>query len=160
MRTVVGPVAKARGSVVAPECPQKAVEGRDTLAEGHGRKSAAVREQAILALLTERTLPKAAARCGVSERTLRRWQTEDTAFKTEYETARIATFQAGMGRIQMLVGQAVNTLEDLLAATESPSVRLGAARTIAEIGIHQHEADTILRKLSEIEAAQERQRRR
>jgi hypothetical protein len=57
-----------------------------------------------------------------------------------------------MSRIQLLAGQAVNTLEDLLSATESPSVRLGAARTIAEIGVHQHEADAILRKLGEIEA--------
>ena len=69
-------------------------------------------------------------------------------------------FQAGISWIQTLATQAVNTLEDLLGETESPSVRLGAARTIAEIGIHQHEADAILRKLGEIEAAQERQRSR
>jgi len=36
-------------------------------------------------------------------------------------------------------------------------VRLGAARTIAEIGIHQHHADTIMRKLDEIEQWQQRQ---
>jgi hypothetical protein len=142
------------------ERPQKSAEGREHVADGHGRKSAAVREQAIVALLTERTLAKAAAKCGLSERTLRRWQNEDAEFKADYEAARTATFQAGMSRIQLLAGQAVNTLEDLLSASESPSVRLGAARTIAEIGIHQHEADAILRKLREIEAAQERQRRR
>jgi hypothetical protein len=89
-----------------------------------------VREQAILALLTERTLPRATARCGVSGRTLRRWQTEDAEFKAEYEAARTATFQTGISRIQTLVGQAVNTLEDLLRATESPSVRLGGARNL------------------------------
>src|SRR5689334_11397140 len=119
------------------ERPQKSAEGREIVGEGHGKKSAAVREQAILALLTERTLPKAAARCGVSERTLRRWQAEDSSFKAELESARAATFQAGIGRIHTLVAEAINTLEDLLGATESPSVRLGAARTIAEIGIHQ-----------------------
>jgi hypothetical protein len=96
----------------------------------------------------------------VSERTLRRWQTEAAEFKADLEAARSALFQAGMSRIQTLVGRAVDTLEDLLAATESSSVRLGATRTIAEIGIHQHEADAILRKLGEIEAAQERRRRR
>jgi hypothetical protein len=69
-------------------------------------------------------------------------------------------FRVGITRIQTLAAEAVNTLEDLLGATESPSVRLGAARTIAEIGIHQHEADAILRKLGEIEAAQELQWRR
>ncbi len=133
---------------------------REIAADGHGRKSAAVREQAILALLTERTLAKAAAKCGLSERTLRRWQTEGSNFKAEFEDTRAAMFEAGISRIQTLAAEAVNTLEDLLSATEAPSVRLGAARTIAEIGMHQHEADAILRKLGEIEAAQERQRRR
>ena len=139
--------------------PQKPAGARRTPAEGHGRKSAASREQAILALLTERTLDRAAARCGVNEKTLRRWQTEDASFVEEFEAARAAMFQAGMSRIQTLAGDAVNTLEDLLAATEAPSVRLGAARTIAEFGMHQHEAEAILRKLGEIEAAQARQRR-
>ena len=60
-----------------------------------------------------------------------------------------------MGRIQALTARAVETLEDLLDATQSPNVPLGAARTVAEMGIHQHDAETILRKLEEIEAAQQ-----
>lgn len=141
------------------ERPQKAAEGRSSAAEGHGRKSAAVREQAILALLSERTLERAAARSGVNERTLRRWLTEDAAFTAEYEAARRATFQAAVSRIASLTARAVEALEDLLGDTKHPAVRLGAARTVAEIGMHQHDADTIVRKLEEIEAAQERRRR-
>jgi hypothetical protein len=38
-------------------------------------------------------------------------------------------------------------------------VRLGAARTVAEIGMHQYDVDTILRKLENIEVAQRQQRR-
>jgi hypothetical protein len=144
---------------MATERPQTTAEGRELAGEGHGRKSAAVREQAILALLSERTLERAAERCGVNERTLRRWLAEDKQFQADYEAARTATFEAGMSRIQALTGRAVETLEDLLGAVEAPSVRLGAARTIAEIGMHQHEAHTILRKLADIEAAQERKRR-
>ena len=34
-------------------------------AAGHGAKPSAVREQAILALLSEPTIPQAAARCGL-----------------------------------------------------------------------------------------------
>ena len=79
-------------------------------------------------------------------------------FKAEYQVARSAMFEAGMGRIQALVGLAVDTLEDLLKAKDSPSVRLGAARTVAEIGMHQYEAETIMRKLAAIEAAQRRRR--
>jgi hypothetical protein len=68
-------------------------------------------------------------------------------------------FRAGMDRAQALVGRAIDTLEDLLGEKDAPSVRLGAARTVAEIGMHQYEAEHILRKLNEIEAAH-RQRRR
>ncbi len=121
-----------------------------------GAKSDAVRERAILALLSEKTLGAAAGKCGVNEKTLRRWLAGDEAFKKAYTEARQATFEAGMGRVQALTARAVETLEELLDATQSPNVRLGAARTVAEMGIHQHDAETILRKLEEIEAAQQR----
>ncbi len=136
--------------------PQKSADGRDL--GGHGAKSAAVRERAILALLSERTIGKAAAMAGVNERTLRHWLSEDEAFKAEYAAARQATFRAGINRAQVLTVKAIDTLEELLDEKKHPHVRLGAARTVAELGIHQHDAETILKKLDEIEAAQ-RQRR-
>jgi len=34
----------------------------------------------------------------------------------------------------------------------------GSARTVAEIGMHQHDAETIMSKLQEIETAQQRRR--
>jgi alpha-beta hydrolase superfamily lysophospholipase len=132
--------------------------GRETGRKGHGAKSAPARERAILALLSERTMGRASARCGVGERTLRRWLTEDSEFKAEYEAARYAMFQVGMSRVQALAGRAVETLEDLLGAKQYPAVRLGAARTVAEIGMHQYDADTILRKLNKIEATQRERR--
>ncbi len=137
------------------ERPQKSADDRDL--GGHGAKSGAVRERAILALLSERTIGQAAAKAEVNERTLRRWLSDDDAFKAEYAAARQATFQAGIGRVQALTARAVDTLEDLLDAEKYPSVRLGAARTVAEMGIHQHDAETILRKLDEIEAVQRQQ---
>ena len=75
-------------------------------------KSEAVREQAILALLSERTNAKTAAKCGVNARTLHRWLTKDEAFKSAYAEARQATFQAGMSRVQALTARAIDTLED------------------------------------------------
>ena len=141
------------------ERPQTAPGGRPRATKGHGAKTAATREQAILALLSERTIGRAATRVGIGERTLRRWLVEDAAFLTEYEAARQATFRAAMTRIASLTARAVEALEDLLADTRHPGIRLGAARTVAEIGIHQHDAETIVRKLEQIEAAQERRRR-
>lgn len=129
-------------------------------APGHGAKSQAVRDQAILALLSEKSIPKAAARCKIGERTLHRWLTSDAAFQAQYAEARQATFEAGMSRVQALTGKAIETLDDLLDAKDYPNVRLGAARTVAELGIHQHDAETIMRKLDEIESDQRRQQGR
>ncbi len=103
---------------------------------GHGAKSQAVRDKAILALLSEKNIPRAAAKCGVCERTLHKWLSQDEAFQVDYAAARQATFEAGMSRVQALTGKAIDTLDDLLDATDSPNVRLGAARTVTELGIH------------------------
>ena len=142
------------GKKAGEERPHRSADARSS--GRAGAKSDAVRERAILALLSERTLGAAAEKCGVNEKTLRRWLAGDEAFKTAYAEARHATFEAGMGRIQALTARAVETLEDLLDAKKHPNVRLGAALTVAEMGIHQHDAETILRKLEEIEAAQQR----
>ena len=143
------------------DLPQNAAEGREKGAtpKGHGAKSAGQREAVILALLSERSIRLAADRletdgCPVSERTIRGWLADDDEFKGAYEAARKATYQVGIARIQALAGRGVETLEELLDAKKFPAVRLGAARTLVELGIHQHDAETIMRKLEEIEAAQ------
>ena len=84
--------------------PQTSADTREKGAtpKGHGAKPDAVRESAILALLTEKSIQLAAERCGVNERTLRRWLTEDAAFKADYDAARRATFNAGMARVPAL----------------------------------------------------------
>ena len=111
----------------------------------------------MLALLGEKTISNAAKAAGVDESTLRRWLAEDEAFQAAYAEARQAAFQAGINRVQALTARAVDTLEDLLGEKDYSNVRMGAARTVAELGIHQHDADTILRKLNEIETSERRQ---
>ena len=127
---------------------------------GHGAKSEAARERAVLALLSEKTVTDAAGKAQVDESTLRRWLSEDEAFQAEYATARQTVFQTGIHRVQALTAKAVDTLEELLDAKINPNVRLGAARTVAEIGIHQHDAETILQKLDDMELDQRRQQGR
>ena len=136
-------------------CPQTPAGARDA-GPGHGAKSEAIRERAIAALLSEKTLTGAARRCGVNEKTLRRWMSEES-FSHELTEARRAMFEAGMRRVQALTAVAIDTLATLMGRGSPPAVRLGAARTVAELGIHQHDADTILRKLDEIEAGQREQ---
>ena len=124
---------------------------------GHGAKSEATRERAVLALLSEKTVTDAAKKAEVDESTLRRWLSKDEAFQAEYAAARQAVFQSGLHRVQALTAKAIDTLEELLDANINPNVRLGAARTVAEIGIHQHDAETILRKLDDMELLQRQQ---
>ncbi len=62
-----------------------------------------------------------------------------------------------MSRVQALTGKAIETLDELLGEKNYPNVRLSAARTVAELGIHQHDAETIMRKLDEIDEHQQRQ---
>ena len=146
-RTSTQPTRPVRSPQVPADTPPKG--GRT------GPKSAAVRERAVVALLSEKTVTEAAAKAGLSmESTLRRWLAGDEAFQAEYAAARTAAYQAGIYRAQALTGRAMDTLEELLDETKHPNVRLGAARTVAEIGIHQHDAEHILNKLDEIEASQ------
>ena len=135
--------------------PQKPADTRPK--RGHGAKSAATRERAVLALLSEKTITAAAKKAKVDESTLRRWLSEDEQFQAECEAARHAAYQAGIHRVQVLTAKAVDTLEELLEDKKHPNVRLGAARTVAEIGIHQHDAETIMKKLDEIETYQHQQ---
>jgi hypothetical protein len=123
----------------------------DSANQGPRNEEYATRERAILALLSEASISAAVNRCGVSERTLRRWMTDDEAFKRELAAARTAMFQAGMHRVQALASEAIDTLAALMGRTVPPNVRLGAARTVAELGMHQYDAETILKKLDDLE---------
>ena len=143
MNTVNVPTPPAPGPTARRQ--QKAADVRETT--GHGAKSQAVRDKAILALLSEKNIPAAAAKCRIGERTLHRWLTSDAAFQADYSAARQAAFEAGIHRVQALTARAVDTLEELLDEKKYPNVRLGAARTVVEIGIHQHDDAIILGEL-------------
>ena len=133
--------------------PQAAAGSRRTASKGHGAKSDALRERAVIALLSSRTIALAAKEAGVGERTLRTWM-RDPQFQADLAAARRATFEAGMSRVQALAARAVGTLEDLLDCHEQPSARLGAARTLIELGVNRHDADTLLQRIADLEQQQ------
>lgn len=130
--------------------PQTPADGLSPAPKGHGAKSAAVRQRAIVALLSEPSLGLAAKRCGVGERTLRRWMANDEAFQAELANARRATFEAGLVRVQALAELAVQTLEELLGAKKHPAVRLGAARTVLEMATASHDAEVLLNRVNDL----------
>ena len=100
---------------------------------GHGAKSQATRERAVLALLSEKTITDAAKKTGVDDSTLRRWLSQ-----AEYAAARNAAYQAGIHRAQALTGRAMDTLEELLDAKINANVRLGAAPPAASVSTPGH----------------------
>jgi hypothetical protein len=99
-------------------------------AVGHSAKSAAVRERAILVLLSENNIGEADAKSAVNEKTMRRWLLNAESFKAEYVAARQAAFQAGIHRMQALTARAVDTLR-LLDAKKYPSDPGGPARRVS-----------------------------
>ena len=141
---------KKRGS--APTCPQKPAGIRDPV--GHGAKSRAIRQRAIVELLAEKTLGAAASRVGVNEKTLRRWLAEDKDFKRELAEAQRVASETGVLRVQGLMSKAADTFGELMGPKVPPNIRLTAARIVSELAIHQYEAGTILRRLEELEAYQ------
>ena len=134
------------------ERPELAEVGRATTRRA---RNEAPRERAILALLlSERSLGAAAQRAGVGERSIRRWIAHDAEFQSELSMARRATFQAGVERVQALMGYAVNVLEDLLAETKHPAARLGAARMVIELALNRNDAEVLLSRVEELERLQ------
>ena len=82
---------------------------------------------------------------------------DDEEFKAALAAAQRVSFEAGMNRLQMLGVDAVNTLAALMRPDTPPTVRLGAARTVVELGLHQRDANVLLAKLAELEAWQREQ---
>ena len=96
----------------------------DRRSSGHGAKSAAFRDRAVVALLSERNLM--AARSPV------RCQREDAAaldgrgraVKPALTEARTEMFQVAMDRVQVLTVEAIDTLAELMRKKTAPTVRL------------------------------------
>ena len=124
------------------------------MTKGHGAKSRQQRSAAILALLEQPTLATAAAQCGVSAR---KWTNTDEAFKQELVDARRAVFAAGISRIQGLTSKAVDALETCIGSG-SEQIKLRAATTALELATYQHESESIVAKLTAIEAQIDAQR--
>ena len=114
---------------------------------GSGRRNAD--EALALALASGQTLRVAAAAVGIGERTAaRRWS--DAAFRRRVSELRGDMVSRGLGRMADGMTAAADVLRQLLAA-ESESVRLGAARSILELGNKLRESVDIEERLAALE---------
>ena len=117
---------------------------------GHGAKSARKREQAIAALMSCGSIPKAAKQVGVSEDTLDNWL-KDPAFAEEYRAARQRVVEEAIGLLQMATTAAATTLmRNLKCGVASVEVR--AALGIFDLVLKATAIEEQEERLAELEA--------
>jgi hypothetical protein len=90
------------------------------------------RELAIAALLAESTVEQAAARAGISYRTLKQWLTQ-ADFQAAYRQARRAVVDAVIGQLQQAGAKAVSTLVAALDATKTADQIRAAGLILAHV---------------------------
>ena len=113
-----------------------------------GRRN--VDEALLMTLACEATAEVAAQKAGVSRATVQR-RLQNPAFRT-----RLREFQADMvkrtaGMLTAASMEAVKTLLDLQKVTVAAAVRLGAARSVLEIGMKAREVADLEERLSALE---------
>jgi DNA-binding transcriptional MerR regulator len=106
-------------------------------------------ENALNALLASASITEAAQKCGLSEKTLRRYL-DDAEFQKEFRSARRMVFEQNIVRLQSLHTGAVDALERNLNC-ENPSVEVRAAQIIIEGNRKDFETLDILERLEAIE---------
>lgn len=75
-------------------------------------------QQALIALLEERSIAAAARRTGIGERTIRRWLDENDDFQDELRRLRQQQLSHAATRLQSTAGEAVQAMLDLLASKD------------------------------------------
>jgi hypothetical protein len=105
----------------------------------------------LLALACGATIEAAAAKAGVSESTAHR-RLADPAFRQQLHEVRADMVQRTAGMLTAAAGEAVKTLLDLQKGTVPHASRLGAARSVLEIGIKMRESADLESRLAAVEA--------
>ncbi len=107
-------------------------------------------ESAILALACGASVETAAQKAGISKRTLQR-RMADPEFRRQIQVARGDMVQRNSGTLTAAGTEAVKTLLDLVKPVNAGAVRLGAARTILEIGVKFREVADFEERLATLE---------
>jgi len=118
---------------------------------GHGEKLSRKKEAAIIALLSEPTIEKAAAKAGIAKPTLWRWL-QIPEFQAAYREARREAVSQAIGALQRASAEAVEALRRIMNDTTAPATaRVNAARSIIEFAIKGVEIEDILARLEALE---------
>lgn len=124
----------------------------ETQARGHGEKYSRKSDEAIKALLEYGTVAKAAAACGVSERTLSRWQLLDD-FKERFRAAQREIVNDAIRLLQSSTVYAVKTLRRNLGC-ENPFASNAAANSILTHSLKAIEIEELSERIRVLEENQ------
>jgi hypothetical protein len=136
-------------------------EGPDLSEEGDGipRPLTPAKEKAIIALLNEQTLSRAAEVAEISQRTLYRWLRQPE-FSRAYRDARREAFGQAIGLTQRYAPLAVNTLAQVMMDQTAPHhAKVSAATSLLKFGREGIELDDLAARVETLEqAAPQRQK--
>jgi hypothetical protein len=122
---------------------------------GHGAKFGRKKEDAIAALLSQRTIEDAAKAAKIGTNTLLRWLKEPE-FNSAYLAARRAGVHQAVARMQQATGAAGTVVLRLMTDANVPAaVRLRAAECVFTHAIKGIELEDVEVRLSELERAAE-----
>jgi len=119
--------------------------------KGHGTKFGHKKEQAVNALLTQRSTEDAARIVGISPATLFRWMKERD-FDAAYREARRLAFGQCISRLQQGAAAAASTLLKVLVDPATPpAVKVRAAQCVLEHAAKAIEFEEIEARVLELE---------
>ena len=121
----------------------------------HPGKLGSKKEEALVALLSHRTIDDAARACNIRPRTLYRWLKEPE-FAAAYREARRAAFSQSIARLQQASSAAVSTLLRVMIDPVAPaSAKVRAADCVFARAAQAIELEDIEERLAELERGTE-----
>lgn len=111
------------------------------------------KEKAIVALMNEASVAKAAQACGIAESTLYRWL-DEPAFRDEYRKRRQQAFNQASALAQRYAVMGVHTMVKIMTdPTTPPFVRLQAAKSICDFARGASSGDSLQERVMKLEYA-------
>ena len=118
---------------------------------GHGAKFGRQKEQAILALLSERNIEGAARATGIGTTTLKRWM-QNPEFQAAYLKARQDAYGQGIARLQQNSSAAAATLLKIMIDENAPAAsRVRAADRVLEHGASALQVEELQQRVQRLE---------
>ena len=108
-------------------------------------------EQAIVALLNEPTVMRAARAVNMTDRTIYRWM-DEPAFSRAYRRARRQSFAQAISLTQKFAAAAVHTLAKVMADDSAPhTARVSAATALLKFSRESIELDDLSERIEALE---------